>query len=77
MTATETKQWMEEKGILKHWILSEQGLNKGMRYKNTPTGNAQEFNALDSNCNRDIHYAVLEHVSHTATLQNTDKQKFT
>eukprot|EP00957_Ditylum_brightwellii_P039712 3005017-Ditylum_brightwellii.AAC.1 len=59
MTATETKQWMEEKGILKHWILPEQGLNKG------------------TNCNRDIHCAVLEHVSHTATLQNTDKRKFT
>eukprot|EP00957_Ditylum_brightwellii_P188544 14353930-Ditylum_brightwellii.AAC.1 len=50
---------MEEKGILKHWILPEQGLNKG------------------TNCNRAIHCAVLEHISHTATLQTTDKQKFT
>eukprot|EP00957_Ditylum_brightwellii_P158048 12030873-Ditylum_brightwellii.AAC.1 len=77
MTATETKQWMEERGILKHWILPKQGLNKGTQYKNAPTGNAPEFNALDSSCNRNIHCAVLEHISHTATLQNTDKQKFT
>eukprot|EP00957_Ditylum_brightwellii_P070085 5323055-Ditylum_brightwellii.AAC.1 len=68
---------MEEKGILKHWILPEQGLNKGTRYKNAPTGNAPEFNALDSNCNRNIHCTVLEHISHTAILQNTDRWKFT
>eukprot|EP00957_Ditylum_brightwellii_P195545 14900244-Ditylum_brightwellii.AAC.1 len=67
---------MEEKGILKHWILPEQELNKGIQYKNASTGNAPEFNVLDSNCNRDIHCAVLEHVSHTATLKNTNKQKF-
>eukprot|EP00957_Ditylum_brightwellii_P181095 13795124-Ditylum_brightwellii.AAC.1 len=67
---------MEEKGILKHWILPEQGLNKGTQYKNAPTGAAPEFNALGINCNHDIHCTVLEHVSHTAILQNTDERKF-
>eukprot|EP00957_Ditylum_brightwellii_P133886 10209503-Ditylum_brightwellii.AAC.1 len=69
-------EWMQAKGILKHWILPEQGLNKGMQYKNAPTGNALEFNTLDSNCNHDIHCDVLKYVSHTATLQNTDKQNY-
>ena len=44
--------------------------------QNALTGNVSEFNALYSNCNRNIHCAVLEYVSHTATLQNTDKEKF-
>ena len=76
MTAKETLDWMRNESILKHWILPEQNLNKGTRYENSPTGNAPEFNALDSNCNRDLHCAVLEHVSHTASLPNTDEQKF-
>eukprot|EP00957_Ditylum_brightwellii_P115295 8791864-Ditylum_brightwellii.AAC.1 len=51
MTAKETLDWMMNEGILKHLILPEQKLNKGTRYKHSPTGNASEFNALDSNCN--------------------------
>ena len=76
MTAKETKQWMNEQGILKHWILPELGLNKGTRYEDRVPGNAPEFNALDSNCNRDIHCAVLEHVSYTAALDQTNDSKF-
>jgi hypothetical protein len=76
MTSKETIQWMESKNILKHWILPEQGLNKGTRYENAPPGNAPELNALDSNCNRDIHCAVLEHVSLTSHMEKTDKRKF-
>eukprot|EP00957_Ditylum_brightwellii_P175700 13378142-Ditylum_brightwellii.AAC.1 len=49
------------KNILKHWILPDQGLTKGTCYEQAPLGNAPELNALDSNCNRDIHCAVQEH----------------
>eukprot|EP00957_Ditylum_brightwellii_P049820 3777044-Ditylum_brightwellii.AAC.1 len=51
-------------------------LNKGTCYKNCVPGNSPEYNALDSNINRDIHCIVLEHVSHTALLPHTNKQKF-
>eukprot|EP00957_Ditylum_brightwellii_P177910 13551307-Ditylum_brightwellii.AAC.1 len=61
MTTTDNINWMQEKGILKYWILTEQGLNKGTRFENSPTGNAPKFNALDNNCNRDVHCAVQEH----------------
>eukprot|EP00957_Ditylum_brightwellii_P176049 13405050-Ditylum_brightwellii.AAC.1 len=76
MTANETLEWIRNEGILKHWILPEQNLNKGTRYKHSLTGNAPEFNALDSNCNHNLHCAVLEHVSHTASLPHTDEQNF-
>eukprot|EP00957_Ditylum_brightwellii_P040997 3103843-Ditylum_brightwellii.AAC.1 len=76
MTANKTLDWMRNEDILKHWILPEQNFNKGTRYKNSPTGNTLEFNALGSNCNCTLHCAVLEHVFHTASLPNTDKQKF-
>eukprot|EP00957_Ditylum_brightwellii_P137115 10454894-Ditylum_brightwellii.AAC.1 len=76
MTATETIEWMWGKGILKHWILLEQGLNKGMQYKNASTRNAPEFNALDSSCSCDIYCFVLEHGSYTATVPNMDKCQF-
>eukprot|EP00957_Ditylum_brightwellii_P039705 3004262-Ditylum_brightwellii.AAC.1 len=61
MTATDNINWIHKKGILKHWILPEQGLKKGTRFKNSPTSNAPEFNALDSNCNRNVHCAVQEY----------------
>eukprot|EP00957_Ditylum_brightwellii_P065042 4933729-Ditylum_brightwellii.AAC.1 len=32
MTSKEIMQWMESKNIVKHWILPEQGLNKGTKY---------------------------------------------
>eukprot|EP00957_Ditylum_brightwellii_P194848 14842925-Ditylum_brightwellii.AAC.1 len=73
MTAKETLDWMRNEGTLKHWILSEQSLNKRTRYEHSPTGNTPEINALDSNCNRNLHCAVLEHVSHTASLPSTDE----
>eukprot|EP00957_Ditylum_brightwellii_P155666 11850048-Ditylum_brightwellii.AAC.1 len=75
MTANETIQWMREMGILKHWILPEKNLNKGMRYENCVPGNAPELNVLDSNLNCNIHCAVLEHIIYTASLKQTDKQK--
>eukprot|EP00957_Ditylum_brightwellii_P206457 15348502-Ditylum_brightwellii.AAC.1 len=76
MASYETINWIQQEGILKHWILPEQVIISGTQYANAPTGNAPEFNALDSNCNCDIHCAVLEHVSHTAHLQNTDEWQF-
>eukprot|EP00957_Ditylum_brightwellii_P111967 8538834-Ditylum_brightwellii.AAC.1 len=75
MTSKETIQWIESKNIVKHWILPEQGLNKGTRYENAPPGNVPELNALDSNRNRDIHCAVLEHVALTSHMEKTDKRK--
>ena len=76
MTSRETIEWMAEQNISQHWILPQQGLNKGTRYKNAPPGNAPELNALDSNCNQDIHCAVLEHVAMTANMNNKDPHKF-
>eukprot|EP00957_Ditylum_brightwellii_P124837 9515839-Ditylum_brightwellii.AAC.1 len=67
---------MKEEKILQHWILPEQGLNRGTRYENCVPGNASEFNAFNSNLNCDIHSAVLEHVSYTASLNKMDKRKF-
>eukprot|EP00957_Ditylum_brightwellii_P198095 15092260-Ditylum_brightwellii.AAC.1 len=76
MISSKTVNWTQQEGIVKHWILPEQGLNSGTQYANTPSGNAPKFNALDSNCNCDIHCTCLEHVSHTAHLQNTYEWKF-
>eukprot|EP00957_Ditylum_brightwellii_P060900 4622605-Ditylum_brightwellii.AAC.1 len=76
MAASDILTWMKEEKILQHWILPEQGLNRGIWYENRIQGNAPEFNALDSNLNCSIHNVVLEHVSYTASLNKTDKQKF-
>eukprot|EP00957_Ditylum_brightwellii_P050515 3831612-Ditylum_brightwellii.AAC.1 len=76
MTSTETIQRMESKNILKHWILPEQGLNKGTRYEKAPHGNASELNALDSNCNWDIHCAVLMHAALTLHMEKISKRKY-
>ena len=76
MMAKSTIDWMEKENMLKHWILPEQGLNDGTRYSKAPVGNAPELNALDSNCNRDIHCAILEHDCMTSYMQDTDNEKF-
>eukprot|EP00957_Ditylum_brightwellii_P019576 1476234-Ditylum_brightwellii.AAC.1 len=55
MMAHEAMKLMEEEGILKHWILPEKQSNKGMCYKNHVPESTPEFNALNSNINRDIH----------------------
>eukprot|EP00957_Ditylum_brightwellii_P024305 1832823-Ditylum_brightwellii.AAC.1 len=52
------------------------GLNKGKHYKNNVPGNVPGSNALNSNINRDINCTVLDHVSYTALLQQTNKCKF-
>ena len=65
---------MGKENILKHWILPQEGLNKGTRYENAPPGNAPELNALDSNLNQDIHCAVLEHASITSTMSATNEK---
>eukprot|EP00957_Ditylum_brightwellii_P088078 6709480-Ditylum_brightwellii.AAC.3 len=67
---------MDEQVILKHWILPEKGLNKGMCCKNQVPGNMSELNALNSNINRDIYCAVLDHVSYTASPSPTGKHEF-
>eukprot|EP00957_Ditylum_brightwellii_P021710 1637713-Ditylum_brightwellii.AAC.1 len=61
MTASDTLKWMKGEKILQHWVLPEQGLNRGIQYENYFPGSAPEFNALDSNLKHDIHSAVLEH----------------
>eukprot|EP00957_Ditylum_brightwellii_P182248 13884463-Ditylum_brightwellii.AAC.1 len=76
MTANEIVNWRREKGILKHWILPEQGLNKEPRHKISPTDNAPKFNALDCNYNCNVHYAVQEHISHTDILPHTNAHTF-
>eukprot|EP00957_Ditylum_brightwellii_P113404 8646648-Ditylum_brightwellii.AAC.1 len=76
MTSKKTIEWMQQENILKHWILPEQGLNKGAKYEQAPPGNAPELNTLESNCNCDIHCAVLEHACITSTMNKTDALKF-
>eukprot|EP00957_Ditylum_brightwellii_P066834 5072011-Ditylum_brightwellii.AAC.1 len=41
-----------------------------------PPGNSPELNTLDSNCNHDIHCAVIEYVALIAHIKKTDKRKF-
>ena len=42
---------MQNKGILKRWILPEIGLNTGTIYKNIPVGNYPEIMPMDCNLN--------------------------
>lgn len=76
MTAKETKDWMEEKGILKHWILPEQGLyedEKDLRaYYGRPVGNSPEFMPLDCSLNNDIHKSVNKHCAATCHIRDDD-----
>eukprot|EP00957_Ditylum_brightwellii_P086250 6563545-Ditylum_brightwellii.AAC.1 len=67
---------MEQTGILKRWILPEEGLSKKEKYEDRLIGSCPEINALDANLNKDIHDGVCRHVSKTYTLADYDTQKF-
>ena len=77
MMSAKNRRWMAEQGILKHQILPENGLNANIKgYKERIPGNQPELNALDSNCNQDVHSAANKHVTFTATAKKDDPWKF-
>ena len=82
MTAKECKKYMEEKGILEHWILPEHGLfskehDPGLTaYVGRPVGNSPELMPLDSCLNYDIWIAVLDCIQHTRKLEKDNPKKF-
>ena len=76
MSAEECHLHMEQTGILKRWILPEEGLNKKKKYEGRLIGDCPEMNALDANLNKDIHDVVRCHISKTRTLPDDDTQKF-
>ena len=47
MSNYECKNWIEQKGMLKHWILPEAGLNAGAPYSTHPPGSSPEAMPLD------------------------------
>lgn len=77
MKAQDTKAWMEEEGILKHWILPEHDLNRERpRYKGHPVGNSPEFMPLDCSLNKDLDDELWRHILYTRFLEEEDPRKF-
>eukprot|EP00957_Ditylum_brightwellii_P037319 2824539-Ditylum_brightwellii.AAC.1 len=76
MSAKECCFHMEHTGILKRWILPEEGLNKKEKYKGRLIRDCPEMNALDTNLNKDIHDGVHRHISKTRTFPDDDNHKF-
>ena len=80
MTAKKTIQYMEDKGVLKRWLLPMNGLLKdqgGLRnYWDRPPGDSPELMPLDNNLNQDIHAAVRIHTLLTRHLKKEDERKF-
>jgi hypothetical protein len=68
MTSKETRDWARQEGHLKHWILPEQGLNKGTDWEFIPCGNSPEYMPLDSYLNKDLKDAVNRHVAVTKKI---------
>ena len=75
MTSKSCKAWMDKEGILKHWLLPKEGLNKGTVYENRPIGNSPELMPLDCSCNRYLHDCVNRHVIYTSQLDKNGPKK--
>jgi hypothetical protein len=67
---------MQEKGLLKHWILPELGLNKKTIYAERPPGNSPEMMPWDCSLNNDLVEAVMRHVSVCSFASRDEVQKF-
>jgi hypothetical protein len=77
MNAIDTKRWMADNGILKHWILPELGLNaERPRYAGHPIGNSPELMPLDCSLNKDLDDELWRHILYTRHLEEDDERKF-
>jgi hypothetical protein len=80
MTASETKDWMQEKGFLHRWILPQEGLNAKINGKGTydgrPVGCNPSLMPLDESLNKDLDNIVLHHVAAMWSLPTKDPRKF-
>ena len=76
MCEKEAREYMSQKGILSHWVLPMNDLNKDTFWDGRPTGNSPEFNPLDRNLFRDLHCAVRQQVAVTSTLPRGDPKKY-
>ena len=54
MTASETINWMKEKGYLHRWLLPLNELQDGTPYTGRPVGNSRKFMPLDNSLDRGI-----------------------
>ena len=76
MTAKECREYMEEKGVLKHWILPELGLNDTFaRFKGVPLGNSPELMPLDASLNKDVDDGVNVQRPRAAQFVETVEQR--
>jgi hypothetical protein len=76
LTSKETRIEMEKRGILRHWILPQLGLNGGTAFAGRPVGNTPEGMPWDCVLNNCLIISVMYHVSVTAHLADTDPRKF-
>ena len=67
---------MIKSGIVNHWILHDNNLNKNTIYANRPIGNSPEVLPLDSNLNKDLHEGVNWLCSITNRLDNSNPVEF-
>jgi predicted flap endonuclease-1-like 5' DNA nuclease len=75
LSAEKTQKEMDARGLLRHWILPELGLNAGTRYARHPTGNRPELMPWDCSCNADIVNAVFWNCTATSHLKEDDGRK--
>ena len=67
---------MNRRGILKHWILPEQGLNAaGTKYAYRPTGNRPEYMPWDTSLKKYLIDAVMYNVALTSYLKKDENGK--
>jgi len=78
MTSNETKDWMEKKGWLKHWILPHHKLNHHIKHYRIPRPIGCNPGAMpwDASLNKDHDDIVLRHVAATLMLALGDPRKF-
>ena len=81
MTASETINWMKEKGYLHRWLLPPNGLQDGTPYTGRPVGNRPEFMPLYNSLNRDIlqslrFHCVLSHAIIDGKETTEERRKF-
>ena len=66
--ASESYDYMKEKGYYEHLIVPQNGLSEGTVYANRMVGMRPEAIPLDAHLNQDLHVSVDRHVNLTQHL---------
>ena len=72
MTDKKCRNWMQEEGMYKHWLLPVNGCNAGTIYFGRCVGNTPEIMPWDESLNHDLHDKVADYAGLSSFIKEDE-----